>query len=285
VLATSAGSLYTARMVNRLMDRFRDVRFRGKARLFAPLVPSTGRRQARVFGYRMTLDLSRHVGRMIYVGAYEREETSAVIRRLRPGMTFVDVGANVGYFTLLASRLVGPTGRVIACEPSPKLHADLVNTLRDNGLNAAVHQLGLSDADGEVLLYETPESHHNLTPSMIPSESSAKSVRVPVRRLDDCLDAWGVAAVDLLKVDVEGYEPRVFAGAGRWLDSGRVRALMCEFNDYWLRQAGSSPDALHALLTGHGFIDQSGTPRFVPGCVDNRLLVHRSALPGGASAD
>ena len=54
-------------------------------------------------------------------------------------------------------------------------------------------------------------------------------------------DAWGVAAVDLLKVDVEGYEPRVFAGAGRSLDSGRVRAVMCEFNDYWLRHAGSSP--------------------------------------------
>ena len=266
-------------MVDFLMDTFRGVRFRGKARLFSRLLPATGRREARVFGYRMTLDLSGHVGRMIYLGAYEREETALVRRWLRPGMTFLDVGANLGYFTLLASRLVGPTGRVIACEPSPGLHAALVATLRDNALPATVHQLGLGDVDGEVTLYETPESHHNLTPSMLPSSDAASAVSVPVRRLDDCLDAWNVPKVDLLKIDVEGYEPRVFAGAERSLASGRIRALMCEFNYYWLRQAGCSPDDLHSHLTSLGFVDESGPPRFTPGCVDNRFFVHRSAPP------
>ncbi|MFO0951488.1 MAG: FkbM family methyltransferase [Isosphaeraceae bacterium] len=267
-------------MVDKLMDTFRGVRFRGKARLFGRFLPSQGLREARVFGYQMTLDLAGHVGQMIYLGAYEREETELVHRWLRPGMTFLDVGANLGYFTLLASRRVGPSGRVIACEPSPSLHARLSETLRRNGLPVELHQIGLGDADAVVSLYETPESYNNPTPSMLGANGSTKGVGVPVRRLDDCLDAWSVPSVDLLKIDVEGYEPRVFAGAERSLASGRVRAILCEFNDYWLRQAGSSPDELHRTLTAHGFVDQAGAPSFAADCVDNRFFVHRKTGRG-----
>jgi tRNA G37 N-methylase Trm5 len=130
----------------------RSVRFRGKARLLGPLAPRSGRHTARVFGYRMTLDLSDHIERMIYLGAFEREETGLVLRRLRPGMTFLDVGANVGYFTFLAARRVGPLGRVIAVEPSPHAFARLDETARVNGLTVERHAIGLSDRDGQCTL-------------------------------------------------------------------------------------------------------------------------------------
>ena len=55
---------------------------------------------------------------------------------------------------------------------------------------------------------------------------------VPVRRLDDCLADWGVETIDLMKLDVEGHEPFVLRGAGEALSSGRIRAVLCEFNDF-----------------------------------------------------
>jgi Methyltransferase FkbM domain len=114
---------------------------------------------------------------------------------------------------------------------------------------------------------------------MVAYEGAGRAVTVTARRLDDCLAEWGVASIDLLKIDVEGLEAKVFAGAERALGSGRIKAVLCEFNDYWLRASGTSPQALHAMLTDLGFVDQGGLPRFAPGCVDNRFLVFHPAMP------
>jgi FkbM family methyltransferase len=174
---------------------------------------------------------------------------------------------------------------VIAVEPSPAVFARLEATLADNAITAERHRIGLSDADGECTLYLPPDEFHNHSPTMVPFGEAGGAVRVPVRRLDDCLDAWGVASVDLLKIDVEGHEPKVFTGGERSLASGRVRALLCEFNDYWLREAGTSPAELHARLTALGFVDQGATPRFAPGSIENRFLVHGAGPePAGAGS-
>jgi FkbM family methyltransferase len=249
------------------------IRFRGKARLLDPLVPREGSREGRVFGYRMTLDLCDLMERMIYLGTYEREETGMAWRWLRPGMTFLDVGANAGYFTLLASRRVGQGGRVIAVEPGPYVHGRLARVVAANGLKAELHQIGLSDRDGTCTLYLPPEGMHNHSPTMARYDGAGGAVDVPVRRLDDCLEEWRVGSVDLLKIDVEGHEGKVFAGAERALGSGRIKAILCEFNDYWLRETGTTPQDVHDTLTGLGFVDQGGAPHFEPGCIVNRFLV------------
>ncbi|HWE39946.1 MAG TPA: FkbM family methyltransferase [Isosphaeraceae bacterium] len=259
-----------------LIRLFWPVRVRGKARVLGALAPSSGRREGRVFGYPMTLDLADYMQRMMYLGAYEREETRIISGWLKPGMTFVDVGANVGYFTLLASRRVGAGGRVIAIEPSPIVHERLAEVVASNGLAAEVHRIGLSDENGTCTLFLPPAEVGNHSPTMVRYEGSGSEVSVPVRRLDDCLDEWGVAAVDLLKIDVEGHEPAVFRGASRALASGRIKAILCEFNDFWLRQSGTTPQAAHELLTGLGFVDQGGPPVLGPGCVENRFFVHQS---------
>jgi FkbM family methyltransferase len=193
-------------------------------------------------------------------------------------MTFLDVGANIGYFSLLAASRVGPSGRIIAVEPSPVAYRELGKAIEDNALPIEAHQVGLSDAPGECTLYFPPENFHNHSPTMVHHEGAGTPVRVTVARLDECLDEWDVASVDLMKIDVEGYEPKVFAGAERALRSGRVKAVLCEFNDVWLRSAGSSPQALHEMLKGLGFIDQAGTPRFVEGQLETRFLVHETVV-------
>ncbi len=97
-------------MFDWLVQLLRPFSFRGKYRLLTALIPKQGQREACIFGVRSTLDLSDLIQRFIYLGCYEPLETAAVRKVLRPGMTFVDAGANIGYFTWLAARLVGPTG-------------------------------------------------------------------------------------------------------------------------------------------------------------------------------
>jgi FkbM family methyltransferase len=226
---------------------------RGKGRVFDRLVPHDGEREADVFGYRMRLELADLIQRRIYLGSYEPEETATVHRLLRPGMTVIDVGANVGYFTLLASRLVGPTGRVLALEPSPYAGTRLAATLARNAIGqATLQRVALGPAPGTATLFLPNDRWHNHTPSLVASADDSIPVTVPVRRLDACVAEWEPSRpIDLLKMDVEGYEPRVLAGAERTLP--RVRAILCEISPEWLIRGGSSPAALVAHLAGHGF--------------------------------
>jgi FkbM family methyltransferase len=260
-----------------VIDVLRPYHFRGKLRLLAGVAPSRGERDAEVFGYRVRLDLAEAIQRWIYLGAFEPQETALVRGWLKPGMTFVDVGANVGYFSLLAASLVGERGRVYALEPSPYAYARVAATLRANRM-PQVHafQMGLSAEPGELALYLPPEDAHFHSPTMS-AGSGGRPVAVPVRRLDDALDEWGVETVDLIKVDVEGHEPFVFEGASRVLRTGRVRAVLVEFNDFWLRQQGGDPEALYRTLLDAGYVDTGGRAEFTPDCVVTRFLVHRAA--------
>lgn len=255
---------------DRLVDLLRPVRFRGKARLLGRLVPRTGVRTATVHGYRMELDLADHIQRMIYLGAYERWETRVVRRLLRPGMCFVDVGANVGYFTLLAAGRVGPTGRVMAIEPSRYAADRLAAAIETNRVgNVRLERIGLGREEGAVILYDPLPDNH--TPTMLGDPGSAGTT-VRVRRLDDCLAEWGVDRIDLLKLDVEGYEPAVLDGAADSLAAGRIRAVLCEFNEHWLTRAGTTGDALRDRLLGLGLRDATGS-KWASGGDLNRLFV------------
>lgn len=256
-----------------LIDTLRPFQFRGKGRLLQRLVPREGEYTAGVFGYRMRLDISEFIQRQIYLGSFERHETRWVRRWLKPGGTFVDVGANVGYFTLLASSLVGPTGRVRACEPSLYAFQRLEATLRDNAISQArVFNFALAEKPGTLNLYFTSPTVTNHTPSMVAQEG-ARSVPVPVRPLDECLEEWGLERVDILKIDVEGFEPQVLAGARKALATGRIRAILCEFNDHWLRKNGSSAAELYAWIRGHHYRDIGGDREPAKGSMENRFLV------------
>ncbi len=93
--------------VTKVIDFLRPVSFRGKPRVTSPLIPESGIVTARVFGAEMQLDLSNYIDRMIYLGCYEPLNTYRFRSLLSPGMTVVDVGANIGYFSLLAASIVG----------------------------------------------------------------------------------------------------------------------------------------------------------------------------------
>jgi FkbM family methyltransferase len=273
-------------MISQLViDALRPYNFRGKLRLLDPVVPRSGERKSAVFGYEVRLDLGEAIQRWVYMGAFEPGETARIREWLRPGMTFLDVGANVGYFTLLAASRVGPGGSVHAIEPSPYAFNKLEQTVRSNGIGQVkLHRMGLSDAAGELTLYVQPRDAGFHSPTMS-AAGGGEPVRVPVERLDESLDEWNVEVVDLMKMDVEGHESHVLRGAGDALASGRIRAVLCEFNEHWLRSQGSSSAEMYGLLTDAGFVDRDGSPRFGPDTFETRFLVHRSApRPGKGRA-
>ncbi len=249
-------------------DVLRGFRFPGKGRLFEPLVPRSGMKTIRLFGSKWDLDLSDFIQRQIYSGTFEMEETGWVYRHLKPGMTFVDVGANVGYWTALASSLVGEKGRVIAFEPSPYAFQRLEALVADNRLaNVEIANVGLSASPGETTLYIGAWGNH--TPTMVPHESET-TVAAHVETLDRMAELRNLEHIDLLKIDVEGFEHHVLLGASRLLSERRVGAILCEFNDHWLRSNGTSSALLEKTIASSGFVE---VHRAGPAPAQNRLFV------------
>lgn len=260
-------------MRERLINFLRPYPFRGKARLLARFAPASGQREVTVSGSRMTLDLSDWIQRNVYLGTYEREESGKVRRLLHRGETFLDVGANIGYFTALGANLVGPSGRVIAVEPSPYAFGRLCEMVRINSLaQCETLNIGLSNQPGHLPIY-LDESFHNHSPTMV-SLGTKEYARVEVRTLDDLLEERKIERVDLLKLDVEGYELKVLTGAVRSLAQGRIRAIMIEFNEFWLLKAGTSPQEVLKLLEKSGLKDSLSAP--LSGSVEVRYFFRAS---------
>lgn len=180
------------------------------------------------------------VGYILYRrGEYEPAETQWLQRTVRPGMTVIDIGAHVGYFTTLIARLVGPTGRVIAFEPDPYNFWLLSRNIRRNQLqNVHLVRQALGAERGKAQLYRSPINHgdHRL----IPDHEHGRAISVSVTTLDDARAVISGLAVDVIKMDVQGYEPFVMAGATQTINHSRDLKIMTEFWPYGLEQSGSS---------------------------------------------
>jgi FkbM family methyltransferase len=149
-------------------------------------------------------------------GTYEPHLTAVFERYCRPGMTVVDVGANLGYFSLLASKLVGPAGRVIALEPNSENCRLLLSSLRlSDASNVELFPVAADEAPGWAY-YAT---HVGSNGGLVDDDDllSRFGTVVPTFRLDDLVDG----KVDFLKMDVEGAEGRVVRGATRIIEKDR----------------------------------------------------------------
>ena len=190
----------------------------------------------------------------LYVcGSFEPNEFAFLDRVLKPGMVFVDVGANDGYFTLFAARRVGPSGRVVAVEPSSRERAHLERNLTRNRIdNVEIVPAALGAAAGHADLHLAHGAHtgHNTLGSFAHDDVvPARIERVPLETLDAVVARLGLPRVDVVKIDVEGAEAGVIAGARTVLTTIRP-VLMMELNDSALRAQGSSEASLLATLRG-----------------------------------
>lgn len=206
-------------------------------------------------GY-VLVDADDHAVLMALVDSGDLEPgTRLVIRRLiRPGDTFIDVGANVGVHTLCAAHAMQGNGRVIAFEPFPRTSELLKRTVMMNGLASFcdVRQEAVSDQPGEKDLFVGRVSaHHSLIELEDLMSSSSPPVKVPVVRLDDVIAP--LVTVDLIKIDVEGVELEVLNGARRIVAENPKIAIIAEFGPSHLQRSGHSPASWLETFTNLGF--------------------------------
>jgi FkbM family methyltransferase len=182
---------------------------------------------------------------------YERLETEFFLAACRPGMTFLDIGANVGYYTALALARTGGNARVVAMEPDPETYQLLLQTVQANGgVGVDCVAQAASDHTGVGILHT---SRNNRGDSRLYANDLADGAcQVPVVRGDDLLDELGIAGVDLIKIDVQGCEAHAMAGLEKTIRNSPSLTILSEFWPHGIRAAGRDPHAYLAALAGHG---------------------------------
>jgi FkbM family methyltransferase len=175
----------------------------------------------------------RDIGSAIAKGiSYEPHVTALLKRELRRGDTVLDIGANIGYFTMLSAKQVGSMGRVIAVEPMDKnLQLIYLGIKKNRFENVDVFPFGASDHDGLVSVVTDPNTSNALVQSVLSNKRS--SIFAPVRTLD-----WmcqGIANINFIKIDIEGHEVFAWRGAERLLATHRPR-IATEFHPYAMKE-------------------------------------------------
>jgi len=169
---------------------------------------------------------------LFFDGVYERETLQFLFSRMGPGSTFVDVGANIGAMTVPVARRVGATGRVVAIEASPRVFRYLAHNIAVNGIsNVRLRCCAASDSKATALpFYEAPAECFGS--GSVGPQSDIRATGVPAEPLDDILAGENIAHVDVLKVDVEGFESAVFRGAAHLLNGPNAPIVVFEFGDW-----------------------------------------------------
>lgn len=202
-------------------------------------------------GFRMKINLGDWLGQYVWLtGNYEPSTASIMAALLKPGNTMVDIGANAGFFTLLAARHVGQRGLVHAFEPIPSTYNRLVHNI---ALNQTTHvtsyPIAISATKGEITIYEGPADHVGLS-GMRKLAQTKTTHQVITSPLDEIISKN--APIHLIKIDVEGAEQLVIEGMTHILTMHHPH-LIIEFSDNFLRDFGHSADSLYSIIVKQGY--------------------------------
>lgn len=204
---------------------------------------------------------------------YEPEVAAVFNRAIQPGDTVLDVGANIGIFTVHAAALAGPEGHVLGFEPAPENLERLAAHLALNDMaNVTVVGRPVSDRVGEVTFHlsgDDPGRHSLWNPAAHPDDQHSgadpRSVVMTTTTIDTEMARLGLAPPRVIKIDTEGAEHRVLAGAIGLLTEFEIPYIIAELHDFGLAQMGSSPAELRGFMADLGY--------------DTFLLYHDGSLP------
>ncbi|MDI6765221.1 MAG: FkbM family methyltransferase [Bacteroidota bacterium] len=185
-------------------------------------------------------------------GVFEQAETELIRTILKPGDTFIDIGGNIGYYTLIAANIVKDSGKVIAFEPEPKNFAILNNNVElNNFYNVTLIPKALSDKRGHFKLFLNrlnTGAHH-----LYDTGDGSEFLNVEVTTLDEYLYA-NPSKVDVIKMDIEGYEPFAFRGMKNTIKMNPNIKILSEFSPEMIMKAGDTPLDYIKDLRSLGFI-------------------------------
>lgn len=181
-------------------------------------------------------------------GEFTPYEVHLLQRLLGHGDLFVDVGANIGLFSLYASRAVGAKGRVLAVEPDPSNASLLRRNLHRNGCtNVEIFECAATNRSGTTQLFQHSTNRGNL--SLVDLNNTGESIEVTTVRLDHLIDR----SPRCVKIDVEGAEGLVMEGMDRVFREDPPSHLLLEFNPTFLRAFGTDPLSLVSALAQRGY--------------------------------
>jgi FkbM family methyltransferase len=189
------------------------------------------------------------LSRMVYLyGDWESPVTQTLRKEIHPGMTTLDIGAHIGFYTLIMAQNVGKDGRVFAFEPNPEVQGYLRENILQNGYpNVIVCPVALFREEG----FGVMKGHDSLIASLspLPVESGGK---IPMRVYDRIAAPLGIGRVDLIKMDVEGAELDILFGMKELLERDHP-SLVIEVHKLLLKKFGYSDADLFDYLTSFGF--------------------------------
>jgi FkbM family methyltransferase len=218
-------------------------------RLFPP--PPDEVRVSLPYGLKMAIPPRLPRARTYIAGMYEEGVTALIRSLLSEGNTFIDVGAFCGYYTLLGSRLVGPTGRVLSFEPFPLNYSYLERNIGANCCrNVTAVNKAVSSTTGVRYLVLHGEPDHHWLSTAVPTR---RYIETSAIRLDDFFQLEGWPLVHLVKIDVEGTEKDVLKGMGELSRRNPWMRLIMEFDRAYLRRSGTQPNEMALQLLQLGF--------------------------------
>lgn len=234
---------------------------RAKANVLLPILPHK-KGEVLVNGIRFRIDpsLAPMTKEMCY-GYYENELTSLLTKYIRKGDVCVDVGANIGYISAFMLGLVGKKGAVHSFEPVPEYFERLKAVQEDNaGMTIALNNVALGDFEGTAKISVTNRDNigwNTLVPNFMSKATIKEEIDIPVKRLDDYLNAKHIDAVRLIKIDTEGYELPVLKGLKNYLDKcSYLPILIVEVAPNAYPKLGKSPAELSGYLEEYGYRGQ-----------------------------
>jgi FkbM family methyltransferase len=212
----------------------------------------------------------------ITLGVYERPETSFFCAVCQPGMTFLDIGANIGYYSALAAVRIGRHGRIIALEPDPENFRYLQKNVAVNGAdNAVCIQKAAAAESGTLRLHVNKENRGDNR--LYANDLCDTSYEVEVDTVDALLEDCGVKRVDLIKIDVQGFEGHVLRGMRKTIRRSNDLILLTEFWPFGLRCAGTSPEDFLFELEQSGLCLYELTPKVsLARLTDKKAFIERN---------
>ena len=210
---------------------------------------------------------------------YERAESHFFLSACRESRCFIDIGANAGYYTALAMTQLGSGGTVVALEPDPENYQILLKTIASNS-GARVIPLPKAAGDRECTMTLYRNLSNRGDNRLYPSELPAEGTSVEVVRINSLTDELGLPSVDLIKIDVQGFEGQVIAGMSRTLSRSKQLTVLLECWPEGLRNAGTDPRRLLDTIEEHGYTINTLTSRgSLQPIGDKDALIHRYAAP------
>jgi len=204
-------------------------------------------------GFKLNLESERYIEKFIYYwGEWEGNETYFIKKFLPKDGIFIDIGANIGYFTCLAASVVGNKGHVFSFEPVPQSFQLLAKNIYLNDFhNVTAHQIAASNKKGSMLLAK-PKNPCALEMVSTRNASTTKPHwETPSERIDEIVDSN--QSIDMIKIDIEGAEMLALTGLFKHLSKTPAPIVLCEVNDSFLNEMGGSAEKLMAHMINLGY--------------------------------